>query len=540
MGDLDQTIADRFVRGTRLLRAGQGEEALSEFRAVYASAEATGHSELMATCLCEMSWACFRLGQIEHGLECAMGAKWLWERVDNKAELARTLAVKATLFLDLGFSDEAFDLANRAVTLAENADDATALAFALNTKGLVLVLCREVALGIELIERSVAMAQGNGTVAAEAYYLLNLGFAFSKRAEAADVLLDRERARMDRMKAVELSARAVEKAELSGDFWTMRVALCNSAEFLGVEGQYDAALGCLERACALPHDPGPSLTILRLYVHGDVLMRMGDGAEAELVLLQAMALADASGQLDHQVNAARKLAEILEVNGKVHEALATFKRFHALHVRQTGEHTSRLARIEEIRLETTRLRSHAALLASQAMADPLTGIANRRSFDQNLERLAGSPFAVAIVDLDHFKAVNDRYSHMVGDVVLQRIARLMVDVIGASGHVARLGGEEFALVLPDVPAVAALRICDGLRMAVAGCDLSDLGEGLGITISIGLSVGTGYEPAGELMQLADTRLYRAKANGRDCVVDGDSAVAPQSADRTLQENRLSA
>ncbi|MET3926097.1 diguanylate cyclase [Devosia sp. 2618] len=540
MGDLDTTIADRFLRGTRLLRAGQCEDALLEFRAVYALAEESGHPELMATCLCEMSWACFRLGRPEQGLECAMGAKWLWERIGNQAELARGLAVEAILLLDFGFSDEAFETATRALTIAETAEDAAVLAFALNIKGVVLVLCREEVLGIELIERSVAMASTSGNVAAEAYYVLNLGFASAKQAEAADALGERDRASIERNAAIAFSARAVEKAELSGDFWTMRVALCNSAEFLALEGQFDAALACLDRCLLLPGDPGPSLTIVRQYVQGDVLMRLGRASEAEDMVRQALTLADAASQLDHQVNAACKLAEILEVNGKVHEALAMHKRFHALYVRQTGENAGRLARIEEIRVETERLRSHAAFLADQAMADPLTGIANRRSFDQNLERLAGTPFSVAIVDLDHFKTINDRHSHIVGDVVLQRVARLMADAIGESGHVARLGGEEFALVLPNASAVAAFAACEGLRTAVAARDFSDLGERLGVTISIGLSVGTGYEPAGELMQLADTRLYQAKANGRDCVVGGDFSTRSQSADYTLEKNRLSA
>lgn len=537
MQNLDSSIADGFLRGTRLLRAGQGEQALGEFRMIYAAAEAADNSDLMATCLCEMSWACYRLGRVEQGLECAMGSKWLWERIGNKAELARILTVQAILFLDLGFSDDAFDLAAQAVTLAETAGNPAVLAFALNAKGVVLTLCREEQLGVELLRRAVAMASEHGNVAAEAYYLLNLGFVHAKMADAARVLDEPDRANAEHDEAIAISARAIVKAEASGDFWTMRAALCNSAEFHALQGRHDAALECLDRSSALSGDPGPSLKIHWLYARGDVLLRVGKASEAEAMVREAFALAEASGQLDHQLNAAGKLVEILEARGNVREALTMHKRFHALHVRQTGETAGRRARIEEIRAETARLRSRAAVLADQAMSDPLTGIANRRSFDQILNRLAGTAFCVAIVDLDHFKTINDRYSHIVGDVVLQRVARLMVDQLGAHGHAARLGGEEFALVLPNASLATASAVCEGLRIAVSTCDWSDLGEGLVVTISIGLSAGTGYEPAGDLMQLADTRLYRAKANGRDCVVDDDMAMPRQSADHKLEKNR---
>ena len=533
MREQGSAIADAFLRGTRLLRAGQCEEALTEYRVVYAAAEASDDTELMATCLCEMAWACYRYGRAEQGLECAMGSKWLWERLDNKVELARCLTVQAILFLDLGFTDEAFDAAARALTIAEAQGDLGVLAFALSAKGVVLTLCREEAMGADLLRRAVALAGEQGNKAAWAYYLLNLGFVHAKMAESAALHDQQDRASAERETAIGLCERAMEKANACGDFWTLRTALGNCAEMHALQGRHEEALSCLHQSAELPGDPGPSIQIHYLYARGDVLMRVGRVEEALVEARQALALAEVTNQIDHQVNATGKLAEILEVMGDLRGALMMQKRFHALHVRQSGETAGRRARIEEIKAETKSLRSRAAILADQAMSDPLTGIANRRSFDQILNRLAGTPFSVAIVDLDHFKAVNDRYSHIVGDAVLQRVARLMVDQLGPHGHAARLGGEEFALVLPDAPIATAAAVCEGLRIAVASNDWSVLGEGLGVTISIGLSSGTGYEPSGELMQLADTRLYMAKANGRNCVVDADLAL-PIFADHTLR------
>lgn len=172
MDDIAPTNADRFARGTWLLRANRCQEALDEFRAAYGNAEASGDTRLMAASLCEMAWSCYKLGEAEQGLECAMGARWLWQREDNQPELARALAIEAILFLDLGFSDEAYDQVNRALALAEAADDETVLAFVLNAKGIVLAVCREAELSITLTSRAASIAERLSKPAAQAFYLL--------------------------------------------------------------------------------------------------------------------------------------------------------------------------------------------------------------------------------------------------------------------------------------------------------------------------------------------------------------------------------
>jgi len=523
---------DGFSRGTHLLRAGLCDEAMVEFRAVYADAEAAGDGELMAGCLCEMAWCCYKLGLAEQGLECVMAAKWLRERQGNKIELARAVAINAILFLDLGFSDEAFDLSEQAVALAEAGGDEAVFAFALNAKGIVLAVCHETEMGLALIQRAVSIATGLANIAAESYYLLNLGFCHARIAEEAEKFGETERAMGEREAAIELSELSIAKAEASGDHWTLRAALGNCAEMLGLQGRHDIALRYLERSAELPGDPGVSLRIHYLYTLGDVLRQAGQLNEARGAVTDALALADAAHLVDHQVNSASKLAEILETLGDAQSALALQKRFHSLYVLQAGETARRRARIEEIRSETEQLRSRAATLADQALSDPLTGIANRRSFDQILNRLAGSAVVIAIVDLDHFKAVNDRYSHIVGDAVLRRVARAIVSQIGPHGHAARLGGEEFALVFPDAPEATATAFCEGVRVAIAAIDWSDLAPGLTVTVSIGVAAGDGDIPSGDLMQIADNRLYIAKADGRDRVVSAERvAIVPAVSDR---------
>lgn len=521
MSEARQSISETFASGTRLLRDGYCEEALLEFQVVYAAAETSDDLRLMASSLCEMAWACYKLGRAEQALECAMGAKWLWQRVGNSGEQARAMAVEAIAFLDLGVSDEAFEAASEAVTLAEVSGDKSILAFAVNAKAIVLTICRQVDLGVELSRQAVRVAADLGNPAAQAYYLANLGFCHAKRAEMAADLGDSNNARGERDLAITFGGEAIDLAESSGDQWTLRVALGNNAEMLSLLGRHDEALALMERSAAVPCEPGVSLRIHQLYSLGEVLRLSGDLTAAREACAQALQLADESGIIDHQVNASGKLSEVLEALGEHAEALRMHKRFHALYVQQSGELAGRRAKVEEIRSETRKLRANVMLLANQALTDPLTGVANRRSFDHILNRLAGTPFAVAILDLDHFKLVNDRFSHIVGDAVLRRLATTLSAQIGTHGHVARLGGEEFALVFPGAPEATAAAFCEGIRVAVQSIGWSDIAPDLAVTVSIGLASGTGDEPAGVLMQIADNRLYAAKAAGRNRVMSGD-------------------
>lgn len=156
--------------------------------------------------------------------------------------------------------------------------------------------------------------------------------------------------------------------------------------------------------------------------------------------------------------------------------------------------------------------------------DELTGLANRRSVMAQLEglqaRLAGGgpPYSVAILDVDHFKRVNDQHGHAVGDAVLREFAQAVAASLRSSDRVARFGGEEFLLVLPGMgnPADAAMS-ADRVRQAVQQHVWAALAEGLQVTCSIGVAVGQPGDTLAALLQRADVALYRAKAEGRNTV-----------------------
>ena len=161
-------------------------------------------------------------------------------------------------------------------------------------------------------------------------------------------------------------------------------------------------------------------------------------------------------------------------------------------------------------------------LHALATRDELTGALNRRAIlgalDDALQ--AGARPSVALMDLDHFKQVNDGHGHLVGDTALRRFVLGAVRSLRADDRIGRYGGEEFLLLLATSDPPMALAIAERVRRAVAGERWDDVSAGLSITVSIGLATTREGENAEQVLQRADDALYRAKAEGRDRVVAG--------------------
>jgi len=172
-------------------------------------------------------------------------------------------------------------------------------------------------------------------------------------------------------------------------------------------------------------------------------------------------------------------------------------------------------------------RRHGALLSEQALRDPLTGVDNRRALFTHLRGLMGMPLptqphALLLVDLDHFKRVNDSHGHPAGDAVLVAVARKLQDTLGERGTLARLGGEEFAIVLSAAGHDAALDQAEELRDAVAEVEVAGIVEAGQVTASIGVALFDGRGSLDDWMRAVDRALYAAKARGRNCVVEATS------------------
>lgn len=163
-----------------------------------------------------------------------------------------------------------------------------------------------------------------------------------------------------------------------------------------------------------------------------------------------------------------------------------------------------------------------------ALRDALTGLYNRGGFHERAQALwAGvAPLALAIVDADHFKRVNDSFGHAIGDAVLRQLAQLLLQACRPDDLVARLGGEEFVLLLNDANTAQAAQVCERVRAQVAGHDWAALHPGLAITVSLGLAERSPADDCAALLERADQALYAAKSQGRNrCVQAPPRATA---------------
>jgi diguanylate cyclase (GGDEF)-like protein len=177
-----------------------------------------------------------------------------------------------------------------------------------------------------------------------------------------------------------------------------------------------------------------------------------------------------------------------------------------------------------------RLKFMMDLLARKAAVDGLTGLWNRVHFDQRLAaetalaRRSGGPLSCVMVDVDHFKRVNDQFGHPFGDLVLRRVAQALADSCRAEDVCCRYGGEEFAVICPAADARAAAALAERVRQAVCDMPFECRGQTVRVSCSLGVAEIT-VRPDPTLVELADHALYQAKESGRNRVVVATHAPA---------------
>ena len=260
---------------------------------------------------------------------------------------------------------------------------------------------------------------------------------------------------------------------------------------------------------------------------------LGLAAEAAVLARQATPLLPAEPQL----RLARELlwaSQLAELAGDASHALTLHKRFHARVI--GNEHAAFEARLDELsgtvedqslQLAVANLqRRNAGLegtfqqLSEQALTDALTGATNRRGLQVVYDTVqpAGRPLVLAMIDLDHFKQVNDDHSHVVGDLVLKQTALLMRQALREGDVLARYGGEEFTALLVNTPLLEARAVAERLRSVVQAHDWQAVSAGLQVTVSVGLTDVSSGQALQDAVADADRQLYRAKQAGRNRVM----------------------
>jgi diguanylate cyclase (GGDEF)-like protein len=251
---------------------------------------------------------------------------------------------------------------------------------------------------------------------------------------------------------------------------------------------------------------------------------LNDLAGAQTMLDRILRMCAENGLAGLQARAHEQQALVYAAAGRYREAFEEYRRFHVeSQVLTSAEQDARSRALQAV-YQAEEARRATAQFRELAHRDALTGLHNRRHVDEELPVALAAvgedagPLSVMLIDLDHFKRINDTLSHATGDVVLRHFAGLVTAAAPDDAVVARLGGEEFVVLLPGADEAAGWISAERIRLAVARHDWTPVTRELTVTCSIGVTTvsGTGPTP-GAVLAAADRNLYAAKRSGRDRV-----------------------
>ncbi len=497
------------------------------------AARATGDDVAEMRLAYYAAYAHHLLGDDEPALAAAQRSELLAKRHGDLVWQSRALACRGLVHHELGDVEDAVDLLRRAVELRREAQDEAGTAEILNSLGTVYTGIPQFAPEAARVltdARRLWLHAGDSDRAAVA--LTNL--AKNYVATSTRIAQTNRRGAMAAARyALQTAQKAVDEADAAGLSRTAveaRLAVVGANLILG---DIPVAGAVLDRvATMLEAFPTARLRLALHRARAQWLLlgrRHAEAVEeAELGLLHCQGrpaerlellriLVEAHEGATDVVSALRRLHELHDLSTELSDSLAE-RRAVLLGSRLEVERAERAAEAERRRASALEARN--ARLAHEALHDALTGLANRRALDSTLEAWVESgvrPFSVALIDIDHFKLVNDTWSHQVGDHVLSRLGAELRNAVRDLDLAARYGGEEFALMLSGADPEIARRVCERVREAVARIDWADLMPGHQVTVSIGIADCAGAATIASLLSRADAALYEAKTKGRNRV-----------------------
>ena len=301
-------------------------------------------------------------------------------------------------------------------------------------------------------------------------------------------------------------------------------------------------LPAMDPAVGNLHPDGSSAALVTL---AEIYRTQGKLQQAQTVIDRSRELSQRFGLIRWSTEAAREQAELYGANGDFRAAFEAYRHFHEQSEALGASENESRGRILEAVFQTAESRRESERYRELAERDPLTGLQNRRFVDEHLSaalmrlRDGGPTVAIAMVDLDHFKRINDTLSHEVGDTVLREVGRILIGAAASApdGIAARLGGEEFLLIMPGIDADEAYPRFDAVCRAIADHDWSPITGTLPVTASIGVALAPADgQQSSDLLRAADVRLYVAKRDGRNRVVHA-AVIAMSASEAELLETR---
>lgn len=479
-------------------------------------------------------------------LDAYDGALSAFEDARDDDAIAKTLRAISLVYDALGDSSRALDYQFRALAIDQQTGSDRSRAATLRMIGVVYSRTGDAASGLDFYRRSLALCAAPTDAVERGKTLNNIGINLKNLGQ-----LDEAETALGEAYQVFVGL---------GLPLQQCATLNNIALVQERKGDVATAERTMREALALSEATGYRYGVAHASLAlGRLCLATGRHGEAHTWLAAALAVCERHNLKPTQFEVHHALADYHEKTGDAASALMHFRKFHELERSVQSEAARDKLRALQIQFELTAARRETEIererqasltraneeldalnislteanlqktmlldqLERQTYEDALTGLANRRRLDQRLAdefALAlrhGRPLAVAMADLDHFKAVNDRFSHAVGDAALRATAKILGAQVRHTDLVARFGGEEFVVLLVETDLAAAQRVCEKLRHAISQFNWSSIHPALSLTISIGVTADTSVPTHDRMLAAADRNLYAAKAAGRNRVV----------------------
>ena len=531
--------------GTHAYHTGADYDgAMERFRRALELLDGAGESRGRADVLNGIGNVHWRRGDYPEAMRMHLRALEMQRAQADRGGEGYSLNALGNVSYHLGDYGQALDYYQASLKLRQEIGDRVGVAYCLNNVGNIHGQMGESQLALEYMLQALAIKEGADPQAA-GISMLNVGSAYAELG--------------DDEQALEYMRRAAVRLRETGGRDAEATCLRDIGRIHERRGDVAGALECYRGSLEITRALGARVfeaeTLVRL---GALRVRMGEVDEGLAELRLGLEIVAELGARPQVYAAHEALYEVYQARGELEPALHHFRAYHAawrevfnaetnariksVLVRAEVQQAQREAEIlrqkndeltaaydrvrqadeEKARL-VARLREQAVELERQTREDALTGVSNRRHLDSLLavewERALrfGRALTVAMLDLDHFKAVNDRFSHAVGDEVLRTVARILRDNTRGVDVVARYGGEEFCLILVETRVEEGARLCHRLCGLIQSHDWSELRPGLAVTISAGVAGLHEAEAPDALLAAADVRLYAAKHAGRNRV-----------------------
>ena len=495
-------------------------EALADYEAAIRIARRLENSRLVADALTWRGGARSFLGEQARALVDFLEAQRLYEAAGNTTAAESNLISIATIYRRLGEYDKAFDYLQQSMAPAQRAQDKQTLLVINLQLGFLASERGDPSAAVAPLQRALALARETGSRQSVGSALLALAQVSNSRHQYALALQQLQHAAIefdavsDRSNVGTLALQSAEahaglgQHELAAREFDMAEAdvrrssnMRYLAELYEARSRNQEALG----------KPAAALADLRLKMKADAaLARM---AKTEITTLMSYQFDTERRELEN-----RKLAADKALKEQQLAALERIRNWQGVAILLGGALMLLMLGLAQRQWRRSR-RLHRL-----ALTDALTGVANRRHIQFTLHsamgeaRRAHRPLTVIMLDVDHFKHVNDRHGHHTGDRVLVDIVHACQGALRQCDRIGRMGGEEFLVVLPGSALVDGLQVAERLRANVAAWRLSDEGAELQVSISLGVAqLAPGETDMAALVQRADAALYRAKDNGRNRV-----------------------